>query len=123
MRAVAFFALAVLLSATPALAAEAGDAAHGKSLYAQCRSCHTPEENSVGPKHCDVVGRKAASLPDYQYSPAMRKSGLTWTPENLDRFLHKPAAFVPGNYMPFAGIAKAKDRADIIAYLATLRCP
>lgn len=122
MRIIASFALAAILVAPPALAQEKSDAVHGKSLYAQCRSCHTPEENSVGPKHCDVIGRKAASLPDYQYSPAMTKSGLTWTPENLDRFLQKPAALVPGNYMPFAGIAKAKDRADIIAYLATLHC-
>lgn len=82
-----------------------------------------PQANSVGPKHCGVVGRKAASVADYDYSPAMKDSGITWTPENLDRFLAAPAKAVPGNFMPFAGIAKPQDRADVIAYLATLSCP
>ncbi len=82
-----------------------------------------PEQNSIGPKHCGVVGRNAASLPDFDYSPAMRESGLTWTPETLDRFLLNPAKTVPGNFMPFGGISDAQDRADLIAYLATLRCP
>lgn len=104
-------------------ALEAGDATRGRELYGQCRACHTPEQNSIGPKHCGVVGREAASLPDFDYSPAMRKSGLTWTPEALDRFLQDPAKAVPGNFMPFGGISDARDRADLIAYLATLRCP
>lgn len=118
-------AFALALSAPLPLSAQAdttGDAAHGKSLYTQCRACHMPAQNSIGPKHCGVVGRVAASLPDYSYSPAMKKSGLTWTPDELDRFLDHPSATVPGNYMPFAGIHDPQDRADIIAYLASLTC-
>ncbi|MDR3497980.1 MAG: cytochrome c family protein [Parvibaculum sp.] len=112
-----------VFAAGPAGAFDKGDAARGKALYAQCRSCHMPQANSVGPKHCGVVGRKAATVAGYTYSPAMRKSGLTWTPDTLDRFLTAPARTVPGNFMPFAGLSKPQERADIIAYLATLTCP
>jgi cytochrome c2 len=122
MRIVVSLAFAAICAAAPARALEQGDAAHGKTLYAQCRACHMPQANSIGPKHCGVVGRKAASVADYDYSPAMRGSGLTWTPENLDRFLESPAKAVPGNFMPFAGLHKQKDRDDIVAYLATLVC-
>jgi cytochrome c2 len=129
-------ALAFTLSMTPANAADvapAADAAlptnisdgnidNGKSIYRQCRSCHMPAQNSVGPKHCDLVGRVAGSLPDYNYSPAMKKSGITWTLAMLDRFIDHPSAVVPGNYMPFAGIHDPQDRADLIAYLSTLAC-
>jgi cytochrome c len=122
MRLVTLIALAALWPLASATALETGDTAHGKTLYAQCRACHMPQANSVGPKHCDLVGRKAASVADYNYSPAMQKSGLVWSPENLDRFLTNPAKTVPGNFMPFAGIAKAQNRSDIIAYLGTLTC-
>jgi cytochrome c2 len=107
----------------PITASADGDAAHGKSIYRQCRSCHMPERNSIGPKHCDFIGRKAASVPGYNYSPAMKASGITWTKEALDTFLDHPAAVVPGTFMPFAGIHNPTDRADLIAYLATLTCP
>ncbi|MDO8421467.1 MAG: cytochrome c family protein [Parvibaculum sp.] len=118
--------LAFALALMPPISAGAnatGDAAHGKSLYRQCRACHLPAQNSVGPKHCGVVGRVAASVPDYNYSPAMKKSGITWTPDELDRFLDHPSATVPGNYMPFAGMHDPQDRADLITYLASLLCP
>ena len=116
------FALA-LIAPLPVRANSDADMTQGKSLYRQCRACHMPAQNSVGPKHCGLVGRTAASVPDYNYSPAMKKSGITWTPEALDRFLDHPSAVVPGNYMPFAGIHDRQDVADLITYLASLTCP
>lgn len=64
-----------------------------------------------------MVGRKAGAVPDYAYSSALRKSGLVWTPTNLDKWLTNPQKLVPGAKMYFS-VPKAQDRADIVAYLA-----
>ena len=93
-----------------------GDPAHGKILYQACESCHTIDDNDVGPKHRGVVGRRAASIQDYAYSPALRNSGLTWTEANLDRWLTNPSALVPGTKM-FFKVDDPQKRADIIAFL------
>jgi cytochrome c len=103
-------------------ASATGNAENGKRLYNQCRSCHTPDKSSIGPKHCDLINRKIASVPGYQYSPAMQQSEIIWTPENIDQFLANPGQFIPRNFMPFAGIKKPEERSDIIAYLSTLTC-
>ena len=58
-----------------------GDPVHGKELYQQCAGCHQLQNNSVGPHHCGVVGRPAGSVPDFDYSEAMKASGITWTPD------------------------------------------
>ena len=110
--------LALLAMAGPALAA--GDPVAGKAVYAQCAACHTldGETSPLGPSLKGVVGRKAAALDSYVYSPPMRRATVTWTPETLDAFLVDPQAVVPGTKMPFAGLAAAKDREDLIAYLA-----
>lgn len=120
--ALAFVLTLALAPAAHADSAYVGNADHGKDIYRQCRSCHIPARNSVGPKHCDLVGRVAGTVPDYNYSPAMKKSGITWTPAMLDRFIDHPSAVVPGTYMPFAGIHDPQERADLVAYLATLAC-
>ena len=73
--------------------------------------------NSVGPSLHGVFGRKAGELADFRYSPAMKRSGITWTPQTLDTFIADPQKAVPGNRMPFAGMPDAADRADLIAYL------
>jgi cytochrome c len=67
------------------------------------------------------MGRKAGSVPGFSYSSAMKKSGIVWTPARLDTYLAAPQQVVPGNSMPFAGIANASQRADVVAYLATLK--
>jgi cytochrome c len=100
-------------SATPVAK---GDPVRGKSLYQGCEGCHSIDENDVGPKHRGVVGRKAGSLKDYAYSPALKGSGLTWDESNLDRWLISPTAMVPGTKM-FFKIDDAQSRADLIAYL------
>jgi cytochrome c len=93
-----------------------GDPVRGKSLYQGCEGCHSIDENDVGPKHRGVVGRKAGSVKDYAYSPALKSSGLTWDEASLDRWLISPAAMVPGTKM-FFKIDDAQSRADLIAYL------
>lgn len=107
-------------SAPPAPPPVKGNPATGAKLYQACMGCHSINENDVGPKHRGVVGRKAGIVPGYAYSAALKKSGITWTPDMLDRWLSGPQKLVPGAKM-FFSIAKPQDRADIIAYLATQR--
>src|SRR5690606_17844060 len=94
-----------------------GNAAHGKELYIQCAGCHAPTETLVGPPHCGVMGRKAASIEGFPYSDAMAASGLTWDDATMDAFLVSPISYVTGTNMGFAGFTEASDRADLIAYL------
>ena len=93
------------------------DAARGELLYNRCAACHALASDRVGPRHCGVVGRRAASVPGFDYSPAMKKSRLQWDAKTLDRFLAKPLAVVPGTSMTYDGVPLAQDRSDLIAYL------
>ena len=109
-----------LLFAAPALAAD-GDATKGAATFkAKCTMCHAPDQNKVGPKLMGVVGRKAGSLPDYTYSSSLKASGLSWDAANLDKWLSGPMAFIPGVKMPIK-LDNPQDRADVIAYLNTLK--
>jgi cytochrome c len=116
--AVAAPALALLLAATGMARAD-GDAARGEKRFDECVTCHSLKEgvNGVGPSLYAVFGRKAGSLDDFRYSPAMKRSGLTWTPKALATFIADPQKAVPNNRMPFAGMPEAADRDDLIAYL------
>ena len=97
-----------------------GDAARGEIRFQDCAACHRLDAgaNNVGPSLHGIFTRKAGELADFRYSPAMKRSGIVWTPETLDQFITDPQAMVPANRMPFAGIANASDRADLIAYLS-----
>jgi cytochrome c len=97
-----------------------GDVLRGRELYQSCQACHAVDDNDLGPRHRGVFGRNAGSVADYIYSPALKSSGLTWDRRTLDRWLSNPSALVPGTKM-FFKIDDAQSRADIIAYLATLR--
>ncbi len=112
--------------AQPAPAASpkaAGDPVRGEKLYeARCGGCHSLDANRIGPKHRGVVGRPAASIPDFMYSSALKKSKLVWTPANLDRWLMGPTRLVPGTRMA-AFVSVPADRTDIIAYLASTTPP
>ncbi|HEX4112604.1 MAG TPA: cytochrome c family protein [Stellaceae bacterium] len=109
-------ALAVLvMAAAPARAG--GNAARGRLAYAQCQICHQIQRNGIGPRHLGLFGRKAGSLPDYQYSTALKNSGIVWNEQTLDQWLQGPAKMVPGTKMIFAGVSDPQERADIIAYL------
>jgi len=119
-------ALAVMgLALAPA--AQAQNAEAGRTVYNQCRACHTIEaggRNGVGPNLHAVVGRRAGAVEGFRYSAPMRtaaEGGLTWTPENLDRYLTNPKDLVPGGSMAFAGLRNEQQRKDLIAWLATQR--
>jgi cytochrome c len=107
--------LSTVVVAQPA-AAGGGDAARGKPLYQGCAACHSIDENEVGPKHRGVFGRRAGAVADYAYSPALKRSGITWDEATLDRWLANPSALVPGTKM-FFKVDDAQARADLIAYL------
>ena len=110
--------LLILLTAVVAARAD-GDAARGDKRFEECAACHSvePGHNGVGPSLAGIFARKAGALADFRYSPAMKRSGITWTPETLDKFVSDPQALVPANRMPYAGMADAGARADLIAYL------
>jgi cytochrome c len=107
-------ALAALLAASPATAA--GDADRGEVVYQACQDCHSLDKNDVGPRHRGVFGRKAGSLPDYDYSDALKSANIVWNEETLDKWLTNPQAVAPGAKMVFH-LENAQDRADVIAYL------
>jgi cytochrome c len=96
----------------------AGDAKRGGELYvARCGACHSIPENGAGPRHADLIGRRAGTQPGFEYSAALSNSKIIWTPKTLDRWLEDPLAFVPGNKMVVQLANDPLDRADIIAYL------
>jgi cytochrome c len=112
---------AALLLLLPVVAARAdGDTARGEARFQDCAACHRLEAgaNNVGPSLHGIFARKAGEIADFRYSPAIKRSGIAWTPEMLDKFITDPQALVPGNRMPYAGMANANDRADLIAYLS-----
>lgn len=105
-------------------AASAGDAVKGKVIFQRCAICHKTEKNggnSIGPNLFGIVGRRAGTAPAFAYSPAMKNSGITWTPDKLNAYVEHPAAIVPGTRMGFGGISDAGQRSDLLAYLATLK--
>ena len=115
----AILALFVTLLTAGAACAD-GDAARGEARFQDCAACHKLEAgaNNVGPSLHGLFSRKAGEIADFRYSPAIKRSGIAWTPETLDKFITDPQAVVPANRMPYAGMASASDRADLIAYLS-----
>jgi cytochrome c len=112
--------MASLMTLLLAGAAQAdGDPARGEARFQECAACHRLEAgaNEVGPSLHGVFMRKAGELQDFRYSPAMKRSGIIWTAETLDKYIADPQALIPANRMPYAGMATAGDRADLIAYL------
>lgn len=122
MKLIAIMALAA--GALGLSSAHAADVAQGKAVFqAQCAMCHSaePGQNGIGPTLAGVYGQKAASTPGFQFSSAMKNAKIVWTDAALDKFLQNPQADIPGTKMPYMGMPKAADRADVIAYLATLK--
>ena len=119
-------AVALMALSGPAFAE--GDATKGKAAYAKCGICHQVGPGAktlVGPELNGTVGRKAASVADYPYSPGMKKlgeEGFTWTEANIDKWIADPKAMIADSPMAlaFPGIPDAAERADIIAYLKTV---
>jgi cytochrome c len=114
--------LAVAFAASAAEAA--GNAANGAGVFDRCAICHSNSKGApakIGPNLFGIAGRKAATQADFSYSAALKASGITWSNDKLDAWIASPGQLVPGNRMSFAGIANAQQRADLVAYLDTLR--
>jgi cytochrome c2 len=116
MRVVAGAAAMVLFSGA---ALADGDATRGEKRFEECAACHAVQRgvNNVGPSLFGLFGRKAGEIAEFRYSPALKRSGIVWTPQTLDTFLADPQQVVPANRMPYAGLTDAAARADLIAYL------
>lgn len=101
----------------------AADAAAGEKVFGKCKSCHSIEgKDGTGPHLNGVVGRNHGSVAGFKYSDAMAaKSSEPWSEEAIFTFLKNPKEVIPGTKMGFAGIAKPADRANLVAYLATLK--
>jgi cytochrome c2 len=118
--------LLVLVTAGVAHAEDApqGNAEAGKTIFnRQCAVCHSPQagQNKLGPSLAGVFGRHSAEAPGFNYSPAMHQANRTWDAATLDTYLRDPRAAVPGTRMIFAGLKDDHQRADVIAYLETLK--
>ncbi len=118
-------AAALLAFAAFASPAQAADVAAGEAAFKRlCSACHivTAEgRRGVGPTLFGVVGRQSGKVEGFRYSAANQKINLVWTPEVLDKYLTNPREVVPGTTMAFAGIRNDTERANVIAYLATLK--
>jgi cytochrome c len=100
----------------------AQDAAAGKLVFMQCAACHSIDGSTrTGPTLKGIVGRKAGSIAEFRYSRAMKRAAFVWDAGSLDAYLSHPQQQIPGNTMPFPGIADPKQRADLVAYLQTLQ--
>lgn len=112
-------ALCVAVLVVAAGAANAADATRGEKLFVECASCHSIEKgvDGVGPSLFGLFQRKAGEVADFRYSPALKRSAITWTAQTLDRYIADPQKSVPGNRMPYSGMPDASERADLIAYL------
>jgi cytochrome c len=101
----------------------ADDVATGQELYqSKCTGCHSVDADRIGPRHRNVVGRKVASVPGYDYSPALKKLGGVWTPKRLDRWLSGTQKMAPGSKM-YIEIDDPMQRRLIIAYLQSVSKP
>jgi cytochrome c len=123
MKPVLPIAAALLALAVAAPARADGDPAAGKTVFNKCAICHSidPAKKGIGPTLFGVVGRHSATVEGYAYSEAMKAADKTWDAATLDVYLTNPKALVPGTKMVFPGLPKAEDRANVIAYLATLK--
>src|SRR5262245_53563265 len=102
-----------------ASAAHAQNAQRGQKLFEECAACHSTERgvNGVGPSLAGTLGRKAGEGAEFRYSPALRRSGITWNADKLNDFIADPQKVIPDNRMPYSGMPDATARADLLAYL------
>lgn len=124
MRAILLFSALIFASANT-FAAE-GDAAKGATVFNKCKACHSYAEGAkhkIGPNLWGLVGRKLGEAEGYTYSAAYtaKKGTVTWDDTTLDTYLAAPKEFIPGTKMAFPGVKDAAQRADLIAYLKTLK--
>ena len=97
-----------------------GNVEHGEKVFKKCSACHmivSDGKNKIGPNLWSVIGRKAGSVADYNYSKAMVAYGKVWDFKEMNSYLIKPQAYIKGTKMAFAGLRKEKDRASVILYM------
>ena len=97
-----------------------GDIAHGEKQFKKCKACHSIKQsggNKIGPKLWNVMFRPVGAITDYKYSKSLSSYGKEWSWEEMNGFLIKPATWIKGNKMGFAGLKSEKDRASVILYL------
>ncbi|MBF9151472.1 c-type cytochrome [Novosphingobium jiangmenense] len=120
MKPIALLGVASLALAGTAMAQQAsGDPVRGKTVYARCAACHDLNTGAtrLGPSLKGVVGRTSGTMPNFNYSQALKDKAVVWNAETLDAFLSGPSKYVPGNRMAFPPLANPQDRADLIAFL------
>jgi cytochrome c len=113
-----------LICAAAASPAYAADPAAGQATFkSACGLCHSPQpgRNMTGPSLFGIMGRKTGSETGFKYSTANQNANITWGPETLDKYLEAPRAVIPGTIMTYAGLKDPAKRADMIAYLGTLK--
>jgi cytochrome c len=112
------FSAAVIAAVTSV--APAADVENGKAVFNKCRACHQIGENAknmVGPELNGLFGRKAGSVPGFNYSEANKSSGITWDEATFREYIKNPRGKIPGTKMVFVGIHDDQDIDDLIAYL------
>lgn len=110
-------------AATAGSPAAANPLAAAPAAFGQCASCHSvePGRHGIGPSLAGAYGTKAGDIPGYAFSAALKASGLTWDDATLDKWLSGPMQMVPGTKMTYAGLSDPAKRAEVIAYLKTLK--
>ena len=108
------------VSATSALAQ---DVEVGKKAFNVCIACHTTEKgvNGVGPSLAGIVGSRAGDVEGFRFSGPMKRSGIIWNADTLNKYIANPQLVVPGNRMPYSGMQDAEMRAALVKYLETLK--
>ena len=116
---------AVVLLAFAAAPARAADAAEGqKAFQRQCAACHNDKAEGprkLGPTLFGLIGRKTGAVEGFRYTEANKNAGWTWSPEKLEEYLKAPQQVIKGTNMAYAGVRNEAERANIVAYLATLK--
>ncbi len=116
------FLLVAVFSATHSYADHLADAVAGEKVFVMCVGCHSDkaEHRPTGPNLFGLIGRQAGTLEGFQYSSALKDSGMFWDERTLDEFIANPGARIPGTMM-LIGVGNAQDRANLIKYLNTLK--
>ena len=112
--------LAAAMVAAMPVAASAADAEAGKTVFNKCKACHQIGEgakNAVGPHLDGVIGRKAGTAEGFNYSDALKNSGITWDEANFKAYIEDPKKKIPGNKMVFMGLKNPEDRDNLFEYL------
>ncbi len=117
-----WFAAALLLAVSGGAALAADPVAGERVFKSQCGICHSAAKgkNAIGPSLFGVYGTKAGEVPGFKFTAANKNSGLVFDDATLERYLENPKAVVPGTTMTYAGLKNPEQRANVIAYLATL---